>query len=155
MGTKIGPMKSVFTLAEARAIYKEYFKKDMPDNMAYREALRMVKDNMNDLVAWENLIHNVCDKLEEPKERKLLTAYVGGGVVCPSCGNHNALLDYGDYDGKYFVRDENGPPVWYFECRDCHYRIRKSETTVRIMDGEGTPPNRVYKEVERRDGERY
>jgi len=87
-------------------------------------------------------------------ERKVITAYVGGGVVCPSCGNHNALLDYADYDEKFWPR-ENDLAVWFFECRDCHYRIRKDHTIVKIMEGEGTGPDRVYKEVERRDGEHY
>lgn len=60
-GVKIGPIKSKFTLLEARMIYEEYFKRPMPPNMEYSTAVRQVRDTINDPVEWENLIHDVCD----------------------------------------------------------------------------------------------
>jgi hypothetical protein len=80
----------------------------------------------------------------------VVTEYVGGGIVCPECGNHNALLDHADYDEKYWPRHD-GFPIWYLECRDCHYRICKKDVQIVVMDGEGQAPNRVYKEVKRID----
>ena len=81
--------------------------------------------------------------------RTEIKVYGSNLPVCPKCGNHNALLDYRDFD------QEDRP--MYLECRDCNFKIYANETTVIFLqlDKPGMGIDSTYTEIKRMDGEKW